>query len=80
MNNIEERLRQIMKSLIKVESIEMEDDMSDLGLNSFIFVKLIIKIEEEFDIDFDDEDLDLDNFKKFRNIVEYINGKLGGDN
>ncbi len=74
--DVEIRLRKIIKEKIglsdKVDQLGLNDDLGALGVNSLIFIKIVVAIEEEFSFEFDDENLDYNNFKTLNSIVEYI--------
>jgi acyl carrier protein len=59
-----------------INSLNIYDKFSDIGLDSVNFVKLIVYIEDEFCFEFDDEYLNLDLFDDLNSMIVYINKKL----
>lgn len=43
----------------------------EMGIDSINFVKLVIKIEDEFDIEFEDNMLDVDKIKNLQELISY---------
>lgn len=86
MNELEKRLRNIfLNSLIDneddseeeiepidEESIELEDDLTQIGLDSFAFIRMVIMLEEEFDISIPDDQLSIDLFSSIEKIEKLI--------
>lgn len=63
--------------LDNVEDILKEtDDLTEVGLNSLSFIKLIVEIENGFGIEFEDEDLDHSRFMTLTSLCDYIEFKL----
>lgn len=56
--------------------IGMETKLSDVGMDSFSFVRLVVLIEEYFDIEFSLDDLAVSNFTTFFDILNYILSSL----
>lgn len=60
---------------IPVESIKVDQPLSELDLDSINFVKLVIALEAEFDFEFDDDKLLVSEFPTVRSLVEYVEEK-----
>ncbi|TVX91626.1 acyl carrier protein [Paenibacillus agilis] len=60
-----------------LESIDPDDDLSSLGINSMTFIKLVIATEMEFGVAWNDEDLDFRNFSTINQIMNYISLNQG---
>lgn len=60
---------------IPVESIKVDQPLSELDLDSINFVKLVIALEAEFDFEFDDDKLLISEFPTVRSLVEYVEEK-----
>lgn len=56
----------------KIETVKL----SDLGINSISFIKIIVALEEKFNFEFDDEDLDYEKFEYFSDLCAYINNRI----
>ncbi len=78
MNDIEERVKNVVVKQLGVEPYEVTLDSSfskDLGGDSLDEVELVMEIEEEFEIEIPDEDVaKLDTFRK---LVDYVNERIG---
>ena len=51
----------------------LDSTFVEAGIDSLMFVRLIVDIENEANITFPEEGLDLRRFKKLRDIEEYAN-------
>lgn len=60
---------------IPVESIKIDESLSELNLDSINFVKLVIALEAEFDFEFDDDKLLISEFPTVLSLVEYVEEK-----
>ena len=76
-NEILARVKEVVSSVIKVESAEITDDANfifDLGADSMQSVELVAGFEEAFDIEMDqDKALEIQNIDDAVNfIAEYV--------
>ncbi len=55
-----------------VDMIEYLDFFDDLGMDSVIFISMVVEIESYFNIEIPDEFLILDKFKNFTQIMSII--------
>lgn len=73
---IRERVIEILSKFSEhpnlVEYFESNDSLSEVGLDSLSFIKIVITIEQEFDIDFDDVALEFSQFTSLSKLCEYI--------
>lgn len=73
---IETRLRKIIEKseegAILNGKFNLDADLVSLGINSLMFIKLIVAIEVEFDIEIDDDDLDIEKLNTFGELINYI--------
>lgn len=80
MSEVKQRLLKIMQenNFLKESDIPSIDEngLVSLGINSLIFVKMVVLIEEEFDIIFDDMELNFELFSSIDEIVSTIEKKL----
>lgn len=53
-----------------------KNKLNELGINSLIFIRIIVDLEEEFGFEFNDEDLDFEKFTYFSDICNYVNTKI----
>lgn len=73
--NVQESVIEIDES--KVEQLDiMKSNLIDIGFNSFLFIRLIVEIENEFDIEFDDEKLNIGAFLTINDLCDYIKSKV----
>ncbi|MFF2908932.1 acyl carrier protein [Paenibacillus sp. NPDC057934] len=77
MDNIKSKVLSIIKetlneSNIVPAAIQINDKLSDIGINSLSFIKIIVLLEEEFSIEFNDEQLDVISFESVENLCDYI--------
>lgn len=49
-----------------------EENLIDLGINSLIFVKIVVNLESFFGFEFDDNDLNYERFQNVEAICIYI--------
>ena len=56
----------------KKAEITEDDEMSELGVNSIIFIKLLVKMEKELNIKFEDEMLDYQTFVTIGDLIRMI--------
>ena len=59
-----------------LEQLKENDDLIELEINSILFIKIIIGIENQFNIEFDDEALDYSKFVSMENLIYYVQEKL----
>lgn len=80
MSDVQERVIKIIKKqleeVVTDKEIELECELSSLGVNSVIFVKSVVEIENEFEIEFDDNDLNFNNFKVIKDLCDYVGNKI----
>ena len=56
--------------------ISLDMDFSNIGLDSFTFIKIVVNLESEFDFEFDDEMLLNTVFPTLKTMVEYVESKI----
>lgn len=71
---------QIVKQILTIErDIDIDEDLSELGLHSFASINLLIELENKYDFVFEDEELLLDHFKTIRGITGIVLNKIERD-
>jgi acyl carrier protein len=72
---INRKIIEIFESILheKLE-IDMENDLSEYGIDSLILVQAVVLLENTFDLRFDDSDLT--TFRTIENLSSYIFDKL----
>ncbi len=71
-NKIINILCEHLDNVTEEEIEENEDNLLRLGINSILFLKLVIEIEKEFNIEFDDEMLDYTQFNSLVILCAYV--------
>jgi len=61
---------------IKKNKIALETEFVNIEINSIIFIKIVVALEEAFDFEFDDEKLLIAEFPTVKSIVEYVEAKI----
>ena len=59
-----------------LEQLKENDDLTQLEINSILFIKIIVSIENQFNIEYDDEALDYSKFVSMENLIYYVQEKL----
>ncbi len=73
--NVEEKVKKIFtENLVEFDigEIDLNQNLIEQGVNSIIFIKVVIAIEKEFGFEFGDKDLNLDNFLNLDKLVDYV--------
>lgn len=80
--DIDSRLLEVLKyvgvNLNDAKSLEsiLGLTISEVGINSVIYIRLIVAIEDKFEIEVEDEKLMVGSFKYIRDIRDYLKEKL----
>lgn len=53
-------------------SININDVLTDIGINSLNFIRMVVHLEEAFDVEFPDEALEYDKFNTIAEISDYL--------
>ncbi|EPY14030.1 acyl carrier protein [Paenibacillus alvei] len=54
----------------------MDVNIKELGINSLLFIKLIVALENTFEVEFDNTSLDVDNFLTLENLKMHTRNLL----
>lgn len=57
---------------IDVKDGDNEKDLMELGLNSMVYIQLLVMAEQLFDVHFDVKDLSFGSFKSIHEVSKYI--------
>ncbi len=86
MITIENSISGMQKKIVEVIASNMDEiysgeisldmDFSNIGLDSFTFIKIVVNLESEFDFEFDDEMLLNTVFPTLKTMVEYVESKI----
>lgn len=86
LNQLNELLIEILPPIKDID-ISLDTNLIEVGLNSLLFIRLVVMVEDMYGIEFMDEDLDLQKFRTLRNWTDYIKqhcvwagGGADGDN
>lgn len=78
--DVKQQLKEIIKYHIEDKQslcqLSDDDSISMLQINSLIFMKIIIDIEDKYEIEFDFDKLDINNFRTINNLYKYIVEKI----
>ena len=78
--DVKQQIRGIIKCHIEdkqtLNQLGDDDSISTLQINSLIFMKIIIDLEDTHEIEFDFDKLDINNFRTINNLHEYVNEKI----
>lgn len=79
MYTIKEQVMGLLKNLLEKEGykdfleINLDSDLADFGLNSLIFIKLVVELENQFKVTFDEDKLDYKKFLNLDELIRYVN-------
>lgn len=80
MDNIETKVRDIIDKSVKltkpIDLVGCEEDLMEIGINSYSAIRIIVEIEHEFDFEFDEEGLNFENIQQIQSLVNYIKSKV----
>lgn len=75
-NYVSQKLKSILHNCLELqidkEDITLDSNLTEYGLNSVTFIKIVVAIENELEFEFEDEDLDSNKFITIRSIVDYV--------
>ena len=66
----------LLENTLEDKQISPDTPLSELGVSSISFVRLVVSIETEFDFEFEDTDLDVGKFPTVQSMVTYIINNL----
>ncbi|WP_028560598.1 phosphopantetheine-binding protein [Paenibacillus pinihumi] len=76
----EAKIRRIMKENMElttdVDEIKLDDVLTNYGINSIAFVKLIVLLENEFNFEIEDENLEYTKLSTLSSLLSYIETRL----
>lgn len=77
---MEEKIKELFVICLEDESVDKDSittdsNLMEIGMNSFVFIKLVVALETEYGIEFSDEELDYNKFATVRDIMDYIESK-----
>lgn len=77
---MEKKIRDFISEVIEfgqgeIDSIDLDTDLVEYGLDSINAIELIVRLEEEFEIEVDDDDLLIDNINTINKLISIIESK-----
>jgi acyl carrier protein len=73
MHNIEETIINIIKSILDTsDDIKKDAVIRNLGIDSIVFIQILVNIETQFNIEFPDEMLSINTMNTIDDMVETI--------
>lgn len=85
MSDMEKKIREILKNTVELQDeydfMELgdEEELINYGVNSIVFISMIVELEEKFSIEAKDEDLDFTLFPTIKSVVTYVREMTGLD-
>ncbi|GCE15715.1 acyl carrier protein [Tengunoibacter tsumagoiensis] len=85
-NEVVDQVITILQGVCQNEHLKLlpqlngETNLRELGIDSLLFIKFVVKLEVEFDVDFDDENMNIDAFSTIQDIVNYIERQVAVEN
>jgi acyl carrier protein len=81
--DIKEKIKQIILDFCELpcltDQIDDDADLTEIGLNSYSYIKLIVTLEDEFNIQISNEDLDYNMFNSINKISNNIEKYMKND-
>jgi len=73
---VEEKVLDCAKRVLNHSNIEASSDLSNYGVDSMTFIRLVVELEQEYEIEIKDEDIVLDNFVSVGKISNLLDGYI----
>lgn len=70
-----EKVAAIIASIIEkinINTLDPDDDLQQMGMDSISFIRVIVTIEEEFEVEFPDDYLIIDNMNTLNKIIDIV--------
>ena len=79
MENIQEKILEIINDTIEnaVSENQVDEDLSQLGMDSLKFISIVVTLEENFDMEVPDEYLLMTELNTVRKLVKVVSETLG---
>lgn len=61
-----------IEEVIEINPTQLDDDLSELGMDSITFIRIIVALEELFEIEIPDEKLLITEIGTIRKMVEVV--------
>lgn len=74
------KIKAIIRANIEIslplEEIGLNSHLSDLGIHSISFIKMIVAVETEFDFEFANEDIDATKYVTVQDLIAYVERRV----
>lgn len=78
--SIVEEIKKVIGETTDIENAELLTEMENLitekGINSIDAIGILVAIEDTFDIEIDDQDLSVELVKSIKNLADYVEKKI----
>ncbi len=73
-DKIERQIIEILKSKLDINCEDLSKDtaISDLNIESLLFIEIIVTLETEFKIELDDSDLDFASYETVNDLIRVV--------
>lgn len=86
MKKVKEKIIQFLEDYLQIddfgENVSKSERFEELGINSLVFIRLLVELENEYNIEFDDDIIDFERISSISELSNYIlllmENKLGG--
>lgn len=76
LTDISQKVMEIVAPYAKAsDNITLDSNIAAIGIDSIVFIKIVVLLESEFDFEFDEEKLVISNFSTIRTLTEYVESK-----
>lgn len=65
-------IKEVMGTNDVDESLLKNGNFNDIGINSIVFIQIVVRLESIFDIEIDSDHLITDNYKTVFDFIDYI--------
>ncbi len=76
--NVDCEIIKVVEDVIGME-IDEEFNLPESNIDSIIFIKMVLELENKFEFQFDDEMLYITNFPTVKQLAEYVKSKMEQD-
>lgn len=76
---IHEKMKDILKGMLpaeKIDCISLDDNLYGAGIDSVIFIQLLVLLEDEYGFMFDDDMLNQEILSTMNVIIDYVIEKI----
>lgn len=77
--DVKQKIIEIIGKVTGVDNIEevlSQEDLTEAGVNSVSFIKVIVGCENEFGIEFDDDELDFTKYNDLDALSDFVEKKI----